>query len=274
MPILRKTLRDLRWQIIWYGAGIGAYAALIVLLYPFFQETFAELELPEGYASFLGGDAELDLSTPRGYMTTEMMSWVPLVGAMYAVFASTSLFGSDEQDGTLELLLTQPISRRRLFVERVGGLVIATLLIGALAATGIVIGSLFVDLGDLGALQLAGAMFNLVPLMLACAGLGLLVATLTPTRGLALALVAGETVVVFLLNSISNLNGTLEPLRYLSPFYYSDSATVLHDGIAISHLLMLFGAFLLLTALAARSFDAREIGARRWQLRSLIARNV
>ena len=45
--------------------------------------------------------------------------------AILAVAASTSLLAGEEQPGTLELLLAQPITRTRLFAERVTVFVVA-----------------------------------------------------------------------------------------------------------------------------------------------------
>lgn len=270
MPLLRHTLYSLRVQIAAYGVGIGLYAALMVLLYPVFEDTLAELELPEGYTAFFGQETA-DFSDPRTFLTTELMSLVPLITAIYAVVASTGLFAGDEQRGMLELLLSQPLSRTRLFIERVAGLVVGALVISVVGAVGFAVPALFIDLGDVPTLSLAGAMINLVPLMLACAGLGLLVAALAPSRAAAGGIVAAETVVVFLLNSISNLNDSLEPLHYLSPFYYADSNVVLTQGPDPWHVVMLLAAFVVLTALAQRAFVRREIGGTRWQLRALLA---
>lgn len=269
MPILRHTLYSLRWQITAYGVGIALYAALIVLMYPYLKETFAALELPEGYAAFFGQEGS-DFSDARLYLTTELLSWVPLIAAIYAVVASTGLLAGDEQRGTLDLLLSQPVSRSRLFAERVGGLVIGALLIGLVAAVGFAVPALFVDLGDISPLVLARAMFNLVPLMLACAGLGLLVAALAPSRGIAGGIVAVETVVVFVLNSIANLSDSLDPLHYLSPFYYADANVALTQGPDPWHVVVLLGAFAVLTAVALRVFVRRELGDTRWQLRALV----
>lgn len=273
MPVLRHTVYRLRWQIISYGGGIGLFAALIVLLFPMVGDTFAQVELPEGYLAFFG-QGQLDLSTPRAYLTMELMTSLPLIAAIYAVVASTALLAGDEQRGALDLMLAQPLSRRRLFLERTGGLAVGAVLIAGAGTAGLLIPALFVDLGDLTAFELARAMFNLVPLMLACAGLGLLVATVTPSRGLAGGLVAAETVAVWILNSISNLNDWLEPLHFLSPFYYADSSDALFGGPVPWHAAVLLGAFVLLTLLAMRAFEARELRAGRWQLRALVARGA
>ena len=107
MPLLRKTLHDLRWHIVGYGGGLGMLAALYVVLYPAFAGTLADFELPEEYSAFIGDVS--DLAVPRGFLQVEFFSfWMPLLVAVYAVVVSTGLLAGDEQRGTLEMMLAQP----------------------------------------------------------------------------------------------------------------------------------------------------------------------
>ena len=269
MPILRKTLRDLRWQIIGYGVGLGVLAAFYVLLYPAFADQLGDFELPEGYSAFIGDIT--DLSRPRAYFQAEFFSFMmPLLVVVFVVTASTALLAGEENHGTLELMLAQPLRRRDFFLQRVAGLVVATLLICALAGLGFLLSAPFLDLeGDVTVLELAVAPFAAAPLALACASLGLLVGALAPRRSAATGIVAAETVVVYLMEVFANLADVLDPMRYLSPFFYADTKRVLLAGVVPWHLAVLLGAFVLLTALAMRAFERREIAAGRWQLRAL-----
>ena len=69
---------------------------------------------------------------------------------------------------------------------------------------------------------------------------------------------------------LADLVEVLDPLHYLSPFYYADTKRVLLEGVVPWHLAVLLGAFVLLTALAMRAFEGREIAAGRWQPRALM----
>jgi len=272
VTLFRMTLRDLRWQIVGYGVGLGAVAALYVVVYPAFADTFADFEFPEAYSAFLGAS---DISDPRNFFQIEFFSfWMPLLLAIYALIASTAQFAGDEQKGTLEMVLAQPLSRRSLFVQRAAGLAVAAVLICALGALGFAVSAPFVRLGDVALRELVVATLNLAPLMLACAGLGLVVATVSPTRGVAAGLVALETFVVYFANTLSSLADWLEPLRYLSLFFCADVSVALSDGIEAGHAAVLLGAFALLTALAVRAFEVRELDTVRWQLRALLGREL
>ena len=170
-------------------------------------------------------------------------------------------------------MLAQPVSRRRLFVERVAAFAIGAALICALASLGFVISAPFIDLrGDVAVWELGLAPVAALPLALACGSLGLLAGALTPTRVLATGLVAAETVTVYFFDVLADLVGSLEPLRYLSPFFYSDAKRVLVEGAVPWHAAVLLGASVLLTALALAAFEAREVGTGRSPLRALLRR--
>ena len=71
-------------------------------------------------------------------------------------------------------------------------------------------------------------------------------------------------------DTVNGLADVLEPLHYLSPFYYADSNVVLTNGPSPWHIAVLLGAFVGLTALAQRTFARRAIGGTRWQPRALL----
>ena len=269
-PVLHETreaLRELRWQILVYGVGIAAWAALAVWLFPHLEGL---LEAPAGTLAYrvLFGEAGESFAGARSYLTLQFFAWMPVITASYAIVASTGLLAREERPRE------RPLTRRRLLLERTVALAIGAVLICALGALGFAVSAPFVRLGDVTLRELVVATFNLAPLMLACAGLGLVVAAVSPTRGVAARLVALETIVVYFANTLSSLADWLEPLRYLSPFFYADVSVALNDGIEAWHVAVLLGAFALLTALAVRAFEARELDAARWQLRAVLGRGV
>ncbi len=272
MPLLRKALRDLRWQIVGYGVGLGALAAMYVALYPSFSDTLSEFELPAAYSAFIGDVP--DMSSPRGFFQLEFFSlFFPVLLAIFAIIASTAQLAGDEQQGTLELMLAQPVSRRRLFLERATGLAIGAVLITALVALGFLVSAPFIDLkGDVAVWELALAPFGMLAFVFALIALGLLAGTLTSTRGQAAGLLTAATAAFYLMDVLPDLVDALGPLRYGSAFYYADTKRVLIDGVVAWHQAVLFAAAGVSTVLALVAFEAREIGTARSPLGALLRR--
>ena len=260
LPVARKTLRDLRWQIVGYGLGLAGFAAFVVAIYPSYAEMLADVELPSIYESFLG-EGVTDLSRPRVFLQVEFFAWVPLVLAVFAITAGTALLAGEEGAGTLELLLAQPISRRAVFAQKFAALALATAAIHLVAGLGFLLTAPLVDLrGEVGALDLFVATFSVLPFALACAALSVLAAALTPTRGLAAGLMTVETVVVYLMSVFADLVPGLDWMRYASPFFYSDALRVLTQGVVWWHQGLLLASALAIAGFALLAFERREIG--------------
>lgn len=143
LVLARKAFWDARVTAI--GGGILSFglALLYVLLFPSIQESFEELDLPEYMESFSG--AAGSYSTPEGYLATEFFTAVPITLVIFAIVAGTATAG-EESAGTLDMLLAQPIRRRRVIVEKalgIGAAVSVALLAGL---PGIYLGQLFVDM--------------------------------------------------------------------------------------------------------------------------------
>ncbi len=272
LPVARKTLRDLRWQIVGYGLGLGAVAALIVVIYPAYAETLEGFELPAIYESFFG-EGVGDFSNPRAFLQVEFFAWAPLLLAVFAIIAGTGLLGGEEGAGTLELLLAQPVSRRMVFAQKLAALAVATVAIHAVAGLGFLLSAPFVDLrGEIGALELYAATFSVLPFALACVALSVLAAALTPTRGLAAGLMTVETVVMYLMSAFADIVPGLDWMRYLSPFFYSDAQRVLTSGVVWWHQGLLLASGVAVAGLALLAFQRREIGTGRSPLAGWLAR--
>ena len=263
LAILRKTLRDLRWHTVGFGVGLGITAALILAIYPSYSDALEGVELPEFYES-LFGEGVADLSNPRNFIQIEYFSWAPILLAVFAIIAGTGALGGEESAGTLELLLAQPVSRRKVLLQKLAGVTLATVLIHGLAASAFLLVAPLVDLkGEVGGFELAAATFSSLPFTFSCAALSMFVATLTPTRALAAGLMTAETVAIYLASVFADLVSGLEWLRYLSPIYYSDAQAVLTEGVMWWHQALLAGSGIALVALAVFAFDRREIGTGR-----------
>lgn len=255
--VLGKTLHDLRWQIFGYGMGLALMAALVVWIYPSYREQLAGFEVPEALQGLTGS---LDYSTPAGFLSVEFVSWVPIITLIFAIMAGTSALAGEEANGTLDLVLSQPISRRRLAVTKIAGIAIATIALAALAALGWFISVPFVDIEiDLG--DLVVVTMNLVPITLTFAFLATWLGAALSDRRSATAAVTGFAVVSYFVNYLARIVDVMEPLAWASPFNYYDT-DALTSGLDIWRtvvLLALAAAFALATIVA---FEKREIGVR------------
>jgi ABC-2 type transport system permease protein len=268
-PVMRRALRDNRWHIIGYGIGLGAYAILVVSLFPAVSDAYADVELPAGYEDVFGISG-IDLGNPSHFISIEFFSFAPIVASIYGIAAGTGVLGAEESRGSIAMLLAQPMTRRRIFAEKVGALAFGAVLVTAAAAIGFLVIVPFVDTGSVDAHEAFVASFILLPPTLAVGGVALLLSTIAPSRGVAVGIVSAYVVAAYLAASLAQLTSFTEWLRYLSPYYYTGGETVLIDGAVWWHQLLLLGVAVASTLLALRSFEGREIGLGRWQWRNLL----
>jgi ABC-2 type transport system permease protein len=265
-PVLSRTLRELRWQILSYGLGLAIWAFLVVLIFPEVSAQFADIELPDFYEALFGEQIS-DFANPRVFIALEYFSWVPVVVAVYAVVASTGTLAGEESRGTADFLFAQPVSRRRFYIEKLLGWLVGAVAILLLTNLGFLVGLPLIDVGDeLSLLDLVGASLLTVPLLMFFATAGLLLGAVAPSRGTAAAILTVVVVVGYIFASFAQLTPVTEGLRYLSPFYYAGLTDVLTAGVDWWHQALLLGASALLGSLGLLAFERRDIGVEGWQL--------
>ena len=266
--IVRKTLRDLRWQIVGWGLGLGLLAALFVLIFPVIGAQFEGVKVE----NFGFGEID-DFSNPRQFLQVEFFSWSTVLMTVFSIIVGGALLAGEESAGTLEVLLSQPLARRALFLGKLVGAAVAVVAILLLAGLGFLISGQFVDLeGEVTAAELAIAPFVLLPFAWFMIAVTMLVATLTPTRGRAAGLMILGAVVSYVLNIVAGLAESLSWLRFFSAYHYSDAQRVLTEGAHWPNQAVLLIAALVCAALALAAFERREIGVGRSPLAALLGR--
>ena len=264
-PVVSRTLRELRWQILSYGLGLAIWAFLVVLIFPDVSEQFADIELPDFYEAMFGEQIS-DFANPRVFIALEYFSWMPVVVAVYAVVASTGMLAGEESRGTADFLFAQPVSRRRLYIEKLVGWLLGAVAILLLTNLGFLFGLPLIDMGDeLSLFDLVAASLLAVPLLMFFATAGLLLGAVAPSRGTAAAILTVVVVVGYVFASFAQLTPATEGLRYLSPFYYAGLTDVLTAGVDWWHQVLLLGASALLGTLGLLAFERRDIGVEGWQ---------
>jgi ABC-2 type transport system permease protein len=263
--VLRKTLRDSRGMTIGIGLVIGGIGLMDVLIFPSYRDSLADFDMPPVFEGFLGEAASI--ATPEGFLTTEFFSWVPLLLITLAIIGGSAALAGEEGAGTLDLLLAQPIRRRRVVLEKAAGLTIAVALAAAASLVGFLIGALWVDIG-VGFGRFAQAVVNMIPLALLFLALSLWASAALPSRGAAAMPVAGFAVISFVLQLVAQSVPSLHVIQKASPFYWAESSRILLHGFDWVRAGLMLAIAALILLLAIRSFERRDIAAgnREWSL--------
>ena len=236
MTVLLRFVTDRRRSLLGWSVAAVLLVVMTVAFYPTIrdQPSIEEVarNLPEALKATFGISDAVSLASPEGYLQGRMFSLaMPLAMVIFGVGLGARAIGGSEEDGDLELLLAQPVTRGRVAVERFGAVVLLTVSLGAVFSV-----ALF------GLAPTFGATEGLPPLWIvaACAGaiaLGLLHASISFAAGAArgtrsAGVAAGSAVAVagYLLQGLLSAAGASETLRMASPWQWYLRHNMLVDG--------------------------------------------
>jgi ABC-2 type transport system permease protein len=269
----KHTLRRQRGSMIGWGIGLFLYSLMMVAFYSSIGDMFSNLDemlanYPKEMLAFFPNLQAI--SSPAGYLDTYFFSLMHLIIGIYTIGAFSGLLTRQEEQGILDLLLAQPISRSGMFWGRVLGVFASTLIILLVSWLGWLIPAGNVGL-DLTWYQLLLPFLPLLAVLILFGVLGLVFSLLLPATRLASGLAGALLVGNFLLVGLSNINPDLESVYKLTPFYYYQGGLAA-NGLDWSWFLGLLTAAFLLTLPAWLLFQKRDIrvgGERTFKLTDL-----
>ncbi len=259
-PIFRAALRESRLTFLVTAVLLILLATWVCLAYPSFRDSFADVDLPDFYESFLGEAGSI--TTPEGFITAEWFSWVPALLAAVAIALGTAAIAGEERDGTLELTLAMPVSRSRVLIQKTAAL--AT----GLVATVVVVFPAFLiamPLGDISipAGRIAAALGLTALLALNFLALALWLSALLPSRRVAAVAAAGVLVGSYFINTLGASVPGLADWRSATPLYWADASLPLTGSVEWWRVALLVAGPPILLALAGDAFARRELGSGR-----------
>lgn len=263
--VLARYLRDSRRSAGWWTLGMIALVAFTVAFYPSVKgnATFDELfeDLPEAVRALVGAQEGIPLTSPPGYLHGRLFSiMVPVLLLTFGVGHGARAIGGSEAEGTLELLLANPVTRRRVVAERYAALM---LLLGAVtAALTLSLLALGPPVGLLDGVRIT----RLLGAATAAFGLALLHTTLAFAVGCATGRPAPAVAVAtsvasggYLLQGLAAASGGLGAVEALSPWHWYLDRNVLADGLAPIAVIGPIAVAGVLFALGAWRFDRRDL---------------
>ncbi len=256
--LLAAHLHDRRRAVWAWGLPLGLMSAFVVAIFPSVQSslTTAMQSYPEGLKEAFGIG---ELSNVGQYLYAEMLSLiVPLAAGYLAVRAVASGLAGAAESGRLDVLLSAPVSRRRIcaagFLATAVEVALVLLLTGLLTALGSVLAGAGLRAGP------ATAGFASVwPLALLAAGLGVVVCGISLRTAVVTGSVAGVLVAMYVLDLVGKLDTSLDWVRYASAFRYYGNA--IEDGIDPLAFVGMTLVAVLLAALGALLFERRDLAA-------------
>jgi len=263
--VFLKTVRDMRRGLTWWSLGLAGLVAMLVAVYPTVRDnpdlTKLVQQYPQALKSFLSFGGGIDYPSGAGYLGSELFSFmIPLLFLVAAIGTGARAIAGEEENGTLDLLLANPVSRRRVVLEKLGALVLELLVLGFVLWVGLLIGSHAATM-KVSAAHLAAGSAAAVLLGVAFGTIALLIGAASGKRGLAAGLSAALAIAAYVVNSLAPLVSGLEPVPKLTPIYHYAVSDPLRHGLEAQHVAVLAGIAVLAAVFAVAAFDRRDISA-------------
>lgn len=266
--IFMDTLRHNWRAILFWGGGMAFLGWLQIIILPDVDslKQMADLmeTLPPVFLQMFGGSTDAAfISTPEGYLNLRYFSLLPLFFAIYAVMSGLGITANEEDQGILDMVLSLPVPRWRIVVERF--LAYSLILCGILAVSviGLWVGTVMTPVFAIPVTKLLAATFNALPLLLSIMAFTVLMGTLLRRRGQAAMVAAAFVVGAYFLDTFgqSATDNVLNQIGKLSIFNYYDSASIFQTGEPVwSSLVLLLLVAAALWAGAVWFFNRRDIG--------------
>jgi ABC-2 type transport system permease protein len=234
VPLLRQTWAAQRTRVGLVSLGLGTWAFLMPVIYATFGRQMEVILqsgiIPDVFLRLLGADP---FSLNGAVALGAVHPFAIALQVVYPVgFASVAIAG-ERQRGTLEVLLSRPVSRRAVFATLLVAIVGVAVITTAAETLGTVLGAAVYGVaGPLDPGALAFVALNTVLLLAAFAGISLAASASFDRPGPPI----GISVAVVLLGYVLEILGTLWPdaefLQPISPFHYLRPLEILAgDGV-------------------------------------------
>ncbi len=259
--VLTKTIWDRRKSLLWWTIGAIAITAWIVSVYPVLRDSvdmqsFIDQIPPEMMA--IAGIDPATFLTGAGYLQAQLYSLMaPIMVVGFAVSTAVAITTREEHNGTIDMLLSMPISRTAVTLQKAAAVLVSTAVVVSGFAFTLIAANPLIDL-KLNVPAVLGANLGLYLLGLVFAAIAMAIGAFTGKPSIALGLTLALAVLAWFANAFEALFSWLEIPSKASPFSWYLHDTPLINGIS-SGIAWLAIATLGFIAVAVYLFDRRDI---------------
>lgn len=259
--IFIKTIYEKRWSTFAWSLAMILFTWMVVALFPTFQESFGKSlqDVPESLKAFLGEASDYQQIT--GFVDLQVLTQMIWLTVIHGVILCTGLIAGEESEGTLQSLLAQPVSRTKVYVEKLlASIVIVGIVCISMGIT-IYVSALLIN-ENIGVWPLLQATFSFWLTTIFLSLLSYAIGAATGRRGLAGAIVGLFGFAAFMVSSLAQTVTWLKPVNLISPFKYFNTPSVLENGLQLNNVAVLSGACVAFALVGWFVFIKRDIFAR------------
>lgn len=237
--------------------------ALIVSIAAFFPAIKGNSALTESFDSLppsvQAAFGIADLSSAAGYLQGQLFSTLlPLIFLSLGIGRGARAIAGEEERGTMDLLLSNPIRRSRVVLEKGAAVLVQLVTLGVLVWLALVVLGPPFDL-EVGAGKLAAATASIVALGGLYGAIALCLSGGTGRRALSLGIASGLAGAGYLYTAIAPFVSSLSDHPGISPFQHGYGYDPLANGMQWGNFLALVIPAAVFVAGAVVLFDRRDV---------------
>ena len=258
-----KSLLDHRRGLAWWVLGVVLLCAAMTSFYPSISTNDAIQDYVDAFdpdlLALFGFTELLDITSGPGYLNAELFSFmVPVMVIIFAVSLGASAIAGEEDKRTMEILLSEPVSRRRVVLEKYAFLLAANAMLGVIVWLSLAIGAIAVGM-DVSMLKLAATTLSSALLGVTFGSLAFAVGAFTGNRGLSIGVSAGAAAATYVINTLAAIVDVLEPAKWLSPFFYYNGNVPILNGLDPLHVGLLLVVIAVPAIASYLAFQRRDL---------------
>jgi len=265
ITLIKKIFKDNKRSLIGYSTGLFIYSLLMAAIYPTFIKSGFDIEgylenFPEAFMKAFGVNLKAGFSF-TSYIGMEYLNliWIIIV-LFFIVYFTARIIASAVEGGTIELLLSRPISRIKIALSYIIVFVLGILILEGVTILGFWLPTFWESTLVIEWSNLINAMFMLFLFSLAIFGYSFLFSSIFSSKGKVIAFGSGLTLGFYVINFVALYWESVAWLKHITLFYYYRGSDLLSgQSIVLTDALVFLGVFVVCTLGGLWYFKKRDI---------------
>lgn len=230
MTLLKHELSQGKQMLFIWTAVIAGMLTICIFIYPEMKNDMNDISsMFSNLGSFSAafGMDKISFGTFLGFFSVECGNILGLGGAFFAALIGISSLSKEEKEQTAEFLLTHPIHRSSIVLQKLCALLLQILILNSIVI-GVTVFSAYAvgespDSKTLALLLLAYVILQ-IETAAVCFGISAFLSRKGPGIGL------GIAALFYFLNILANLTEEMRFLKFMTPFSYAEGADIIAEG--------------------------------------------
>lgn len=233
MIFKREFIKNLKSLIIW-SLILGGLVILMLSIYPQFakdQEALNEFlkSYPDSMKKMFGMD-KLNFGSLLGFYGVEIYIMTTLLGSIYSAILASNIVAKETNDKTIEFLLSKPVLRSEIIMQKLLTVVVNVLLLNAVIVIVSIFGFQFAENPEVPTKTFALLCTATTMLHLTFAAISFFLSTLMKKTRNIVSISMGIVFIQYFFHIMAGVSDKLENLKHISFFSYTDAANIITNN--------------------------------------------